>query len=158
MIGLRIACFYGFGHVKYNLGCCSNNFLVMFPRGNDTKAQHTQDIKRMGLGLRMAWFTYLALFVGNLLRSGDVRGYQSMARMYTRLAAMPKKGWNQSIAHVRLMYWCLYQRACKITPGLFIWRCNCMVLCRDELLINEAVVGLENRVGMSFAIQFDAIC
>lgn len=30
---------------------------------------------------------------GNLLRSGDVRGYQSMARMYTRLAAMPKKGW-----------------------------------------------------------------
>lgn len=30
---------------------------------------------------------------GNLLRSGDIRGYQSMARMYTRLAAMPKKGW-----------------------------------------------------------------
>ncbi|KAH6760612.1 ENTH/VHS/GAT family protein [Perilla frutescens var. frutescens] len=29
---------------------------------------------------------------GNLLRSGDIRGYQSMARMYTRLAAMPKKG------------------------------------------------------------------
>ncbi|KAI5403321.1 E2 ubiquitin-protein ligase peroxin 4, partial [Lathyrus oleraceus] len=29
---------------------------------------------------------------GNLLRSGDVRGYRSMARMYTRLAAMPKKG------------------------------------------------------------------
>ncbi|CAA6671610.1 unnamed protein product [Spirodela intermedia] len=29
---------------------------------------------------------------GNLLRSGDLRGYQSMARMYTRLAAMPKKG------------------------------------------------------------------
>ncbi|GAB2284848.1 hypothetical protein Dimus_019301 [Dionaea muscipula] len=29
---------------------------------------------------------------GNLLRSGDVRGFQSMARMYTRLAAMPKKG------------------------------------------------------------------
>uniref|UniRef100_A0A0D9VIP2 E2 ubiquitin-conjugating enzyme n=1 Tax=Leersia perrieri TaxID=77586 RepID=A0A0D9VIP2_9ORYZ len=28
---------------------------------------------------------------GNLLRSGDIRGYQSMARMYTRLAAMPKK-------------------------------------------------------------------
>ncbi|KAF9681125.1 hypothetical protein SADUNF_Sadunf06G0193000 [Salix dunnii] len=28
----------------------------------------------------------------NLLRSGDVRGYQSMARMYTRLAASPKKG------------------------------------------------------------------
>ncbi|KAG6739382.1 hypothetical protein POTOM_056977 [Populus tomentosa] len=30
--------------------------------------------------------------VRNLLRSGDVRGYQSMARMYTRLAASPKKG------------------------------------------------------------------
>ncbi|KAL2544808.1 protein PEROXIN-4 [Forsythia ovata] len=29
---------------------------------------------------------------GNLLRPGDIRGYQSMARMYTRLAAMPKKG------------------------------------------------------------------
>ncbi|KAH0908668.1 hypothetical protein HID58_031989, partial [Brassica napus] len=29
---------------------------------------------------------------GNLLRSGDVRGFNSMARMYTRLAAMPKKG------------------------------------------------------------------
>ncbi|KAL2555530.1 protein PEROXIN-4 [Forsythia ovata] len=29
---------------------------------------------------------------GNLLRSGDIRGYQSMAKMYTRLAAMPKKG------------------------------------------------------------------
>ncbi|KAA3457998.1 protein PEROXIN-4 isoform X2 [Gossypium australe] len=29
---------------------------------------------------------------GNLLRSGDMRGFQSMARMYTRLAAMPKKG------------------------------------------------------------------
>ncbi|MQM00654.1 hypothetical protein Taro_033389 [Colocasia esculenta] len=29
---------------------------------------------------------------GNLLRSGDLRGYRSMARMYTRLAAMPKKG------------------------------------------------------------------
>ena len=29
---------------------------------------------------------------GNLLRSGDLRGYYSMARMYTRLAAMPKKG------------------------------------------------------------------
>ncbi|KAL5722446.1 E2 ubiquitin-conjugating enzyme [Ranunculus cassubicifolius] len=29
---------------------------------------------------------------GNLLRSGDMRGYQSMARMYTRLAAAPKKG------------------------------------------------------------------
>ncbi|KAL8208794.1 hypothetical protein R6Q57_008206 [Mikania cordata] len=29
---------------------------------------------------------------GNLLRSGDVRGFQSMAKMYTRLAAMPKKG------------------------------------------------------------------
>uniref|UniRef100_A0A0D3F7Z5 E2 ubiquitin-conjugating enzyme n=1 Tax=Oryza barthii TaxID=65489 RepID=A0A0D3F7Z5_9ORYZ len=29
---------------------------------------------------------------GNLLRSGDIRGYQSMARMYTRLAAMAKKG------------------------------------------------------------------
>ncbi|XP_077210938.1 TOM1-like protein 8 isoform X2 [Tasmannia lanceolata] len=29
---------------------------------------------------------------GNLLRSGDVRGYQSMAKLYTRLAAMPKKG------------------------------------------------------------------
>ncbi|KAJ6674108.1 hypothetical protein OIU85_013048 [Salix viminalis] len=29
---------------------------------------------------------------GNLLRSGDNRGYQSMARMYTRLAASPKKG------------------------------------------------------------------
>ncbi|XP_012077418.1 protein PEROXIN-4 isoform X1 [Jatropha curcas] len=29
---------------------------------------------------------------GNLLRSGDIRGYQSMARMYTRLAASPKKG------------------------------------------------------------------
>nr|VDC58641.1 unnamed protein product [Brassica rapa] len=28
----------------------------------------------------------------NLLRSGDVRGFNSMARMYTRLAAMPKKG------------------------------------------------------------------
>ncbi|KAF8689514.1 hypothetical protein HU200_041842 [Digitaria exilis] len=28
---------------------------------------------------------------GNLLRSGDVRGFQSMARMYTKLAAMPKK-------------------------------------------------------------------
>ncbi|CAL5337015.1 unnamed protein product [Camellia sinensis] len=28
----------------------------------------------------------------NLLRSGDIRGYQSMARMYTRLAAMSKKG------------------------------------------------------------------
>ncbi|KAB5514005.1 hypothetical protein DKX38_027911 [Salix brachista] len=28
----------------------------------------------------------------NLLRSGDDRGYQSMARMYTRLAASPKKG------------------------------------------------------------------
>ncbi|XP_024527629.1 protein PEROXIN-4-like [Selaginella moellendorffii] len=26
---------------------------------------------------------------GNLLRSGDVRGYRSMARMYTRLAALP---------------------------------------------------------------------
>uniref|UniRef100_A0A803N2U3 E2 ubiquitin-conjugating enzyme n=1 Tax=Chenopodium quinoa TaxID=63459 RepID=A0A803N2U3_CHEQI len=29
---------------------------------------------------------------GNLLRSGDLRGFQSMAKMYTRLAAMPKKG------------------------------------------------------------------
>ncbi|GER33781.1 ubiquitin-conjugating enzyme family protein [Striga asiatica] len=29
---------------------------------------------------------------GNLLRSGDIRGYQSMARMYTKLAAIPKKG------------------------------------------------------------------
>ncbi|CDY19796.1 BnaA09g04490D [Brassica napus] len=29
---------------------------------------------------------------GNLLRSGDVRGFNSMAHMYTRLAAMPKKG------------------------------------------------------------------
>ncbi|XP_042421788.1 protein PEROXIN-4-like isoform X1 [Zingiber officinale] len=29
---------------------------------------------------------------GNLLRSGDIRGYCSMARMYTRLAAAPKKG------------------------------------------------------------------
>ncbi|KAI5354655.1 hypothetical protein L3X38_007550 [Prunus dulcis] len=29
---------------------------------------------------------------GNLLRSGDLRGYYSMARMYTKLAAMPKKG------------------------------------------------------------------
>ncbi|KAG8657308.1 hypothetical protein MANES_03G062150v8 [Manihot esculenta] len=29
---------------------------------------------------------------GNLLRSGDIRGYQSMARMYTRLAASAKKG------------------------------------------------------------------
>ncbi|XP_010421434.1 PREDICTED: protein PEROXIN-4-like isoform X2 [Camelina sativa] len=29
---------------------------------------------------------------GNLLRSGDVRGFNSMASMYTRLAAMPKKG------------------------------------------------------------------
>ncbi|XP_042062733.1 protein PEROXIN-4-like isoform X3 [Salvia splendens] len=28
---------------------------------------------------------------GNLLQSGDILGYQSMARMYTRLAAMPKK-------------------------------------------------------------------
>ncbi|KAE9448896.1 hypothetical protein C3L33_19193, partial [Rhododendron williamsianum] len=28
---------------------------------------------------------------GNLLRSGDIRGFQSMARMYTKLAAMPKK-------------------------------------------------------------------
>ncbi|KAK8706774.1 hypothetical protein V6N13_057850 [Hibiscus sabdariffa] len=32
------------------------------------------------------------LLAGNLLRSGDIRGFQSMARMYTRLAAMPKKG------------------------------------------------------------------
>lgn len=32
------------------------------------------------------------LVTGNLLRSGDVRGFQSMAKMYTRLAAMPKKG------------------------------------------------------------------
>ncbi|CAM8959063.1 hypothetical protein QQ045_003246 [Rhodiola kirilowii] len=29
---------------------------------------------------------------GNLLRSGDKRGFLSMARMYTKLAAMPKKG------------------------------------------------------------------
>lgn len=29
---------------------------------------------------------------GNLLRSGDDRGYQSMARMYTRLAATANKG------------------------------------------------------------------
>ncbi|KAL2493661.1 Protein PEROXIN-4 [Forsythia ovata] len=29
---------------------------------------------------------------GNLLHSGDIRGYQLMSRMYTRLAAMPKKG------------------------------------------------------------------
>ncbi|KAL9268831.1 PEROXIN-4-like protein [Drosera capensis] len=29
---------------------------------------------------------------GNLLRSGDTRGFHSMARMYTKLAAMPKKG------------------------------------------------------------------
>ncbi|XP_031495747.1 protein PEROXIN-4 [Nymphaea colorata] len=29
---------------------------------------------------------------GNLLRSGDYRGYYSMARMYTKLAAMSKKG------------------------------------------------------------------
>ncbi|KAF2286970.1 hypothetical protein GH714_036453 [Hevea brasiliensis] len=29
---------------------------------------------------------------GNLLRSGDIRGYQSMARMYARLAASAKKG------------------------------------------------------------------
>lgn len=35
----------------------------------------------------------LLLWTGNLLRSGDIRGFQSMARMYTRLAAMPKKGW-----------------------------------------------------------------
>ncbi|XP_024310317.1 protein PEROXIN-4 [Brachypodium distachyon] len=28
---------------------------------------------------------------GNLLRSGDIRGYQSVARIYTRLAAVPKK-------------------------------------------------------------------
>lgn len=40
------------------------------------------------------WFWhFLLLFKGNLLRSGDVRGFNSMARMYTRLAAMPKKGW-----------------------------------------------------------------
>ncbi|TXG62028.1 hypothetical protein EZV62_013391 [Acer yangbiense] len=35
---------------------------------------------------------FSCLWTGNLLRSGDTRGYQSMARMYTRLAAMPKKG------------------------------------------------------------------
>jgi len=40
------------------------------------------------------FFCHLFYFfvTGNLLRSGDVRGYQSMAKMYTRLAAMPKKG------------------------------------------------------------------
>lgn len=36
---------------------------------------------------------FFSPFAGNLLRSGDVRGFSSMARMYTRLAAMPKKGW-----------------------------------------------------------------
>ncbi|CAL5394852.1 unnamed protein product [Camellia sinensis] len=35
---------------------------------------------------------YLSNGESNLLRSGDIRGYQSMARMYTRLAAMSKKG------------------------------------------------------------------
>uniref|UniRef100_A0A804NTP3 UBC core domain-containing protein n=1 Tax=Zea mays TaxID=4577 RepID=A0A804NTP3_MAIZE len=43
--------------------------------------------------LKNAWSPAWTLqSVCNLLRSGDIRGYQSMARMYTRLAAMPKKG------------------------------------------------------------------
>ncbi|GMP23990.1 hypothetical protein CsSME_00001403 [Camellia sinensis var. sinensis] len=41
--------------------------------------------------LKNAWSPAWTL-VGNLLRFGDIRGYRSMARMYTRLAAMSKKG------------------------------------------------------------------
>ncbi|KAD5317822.1 hypothetical protein E3N88_17768 [Mikania micrantha] len=42
---------------------------------------------------------------GNLLRSGDVRGFQSMAKMYTRLAAMPKKGEHATtLTYSRMRY------------------------------------------------------
>ncbi|KAF3636771.1 Protein PEROXIN-4 [Capsicum annuum] len=49
---------------------------------------------RLGCGIKSEESARLTTWepVGNLLRSGDIRGYQSMARMYTRLAAMPKKG------------------------------------------------------------------
>jgi len=58
-------------------------------KGEDEK--HVMVLTRMKSDI---FFCHLILVVvtGNLLRSGDVRGYQSMARMYTRLAAMPKKG------------------------------------------------------------------
>lgn len=51
------------------------------------------------LKLVLSFYKFVTRFAfcwcaGNLLRSGDIRGYQSMARMYTRLAAMPKKGWS----------------------------------------------------------------
>jgi len=38
--------------------------------------------------------------IGNLLRSSDIRGYQSMPRMYTRLVVMPKKNVAKAFLHM----------------------------------------------------------
>lgn len=51
---------------------------------------------------------------GNLLRSGDDRGYQSMARMYTRLAATANKGNHWII----IWEWCLAYACIAITGFL----------------------------------------
>lgn len=50
---------------------------------------------------------------GNLLRSGDIRGFQSMAKMYTRLAAMPKKGWIAQVLVVLIALSVVLLLLCK---------------------------------------------
>jgi hypothetical protein len=72
-----------FSHFGYFNQESAENCLLVWHSSFDFKLSITYGVYSIGLYL---------LGPGNLLRSGDIRGFQSMARMYTRLAAMPKKG------------------------------------------------------------------
>lgn len=83
---------------------------------------------------------------GNLLRSGDIRGYQSMARMYTRLAAMPKKGWLDKLLPSNNWYkleshvwWTLTSVRCNYYDKIFNICCVMIVVmycCKNHISSN----------------------
>ncbi|KAK8939365.1 Protein PEROXIN-4 [Platanthera guangdongensis] len=62
------------------------------PATSHALPSRTPSSRHLSLPARSLLSPQLLFSLGNLLRSGDIRGYQSMARMYTRLAAIPKKG------------------------------------------------------------------
>ena len=85
---------------------------------------------------------------GNLLRSGDIRGFQSMAKMYTRLAAMPKKGWIAQVLFVLIALSAVLLLLCKETLNaidarwqlflvIFLFHSTCNMLTSECYLGNE---------------------
>lgn len=93
---------------------------------------------------------FLPFVEGNLLRSGDIRGYQSMARMYTRLAAIAQEAVISLLSHISdsaikssiFRYSCcsqlhLYASTCTLRS--FMYRVVIIVISREYPLMTRSI-------------------